>query len=99
MAKHPDAFPPLMVNMCKAGEVGGFLDMVLLQIAENYEAEVKLRGKVKAAMTYPVVVFVIAMLAVVGMLLFIVPVFAGMFDDFGGELPAPTALPGLPVRR
>jgi type IV pilus assembly protein PilC len=60
MAKHPDVFPPLMVNMCRAGEVGGFLDMVLLQIAENYEAEVKLKGKVKAAMTYPVVVFIIA---------------------------------------
>jgi type IV pilus assembly protein PilC len=90
MVKHPDAFPPLMVNMIRAGEVGGFLDAVLLQIAENYEAEVKLRGKVKSAMTYPVVVFVIAILAVIGMLLFIVPVFAGMFDDLGGTLPAPT---------
>ncbi len=90
MAKHPDAFPPLMVNMCKAGEVGGFLDMVLLQIAENYEAEVKLRGKVKSAMTYPVVVFVMAILAVVGMLLFIVPVFEAMFKDLGATLPLPT---------
>jgi type IV pilus assembly protein PilC len=76
--------------MCRAGEVGGFLDMVLLQIAENYEAEVKLKGKVKAAMTYPVVVFVIAVLAVVGMLLFIVPVFVGLFADFDSQLPAPT---------
>ena len=90
MAKFPDAFPPLMVNMCKAGEVGGFLDMVLLQIATNYEAEVKLRGKVKAAMTYPVVVLCIAVLAVVGMLLFIVPTFASLFDTLGGTLPAPT---------
>ena len=81
MAKHPEVFPPLMVNMAKAGEVGGFLDEVLLQIAENYEAEVKLRGKVKSAMTYPVVVFVMAILAVIGMLLFIVPVFAGMFAE------------------
>ena len=92
LAKHPDAFPPLMVNMIRAGEVGGFLDAVLLQIAENYEAEVKLRGKVKSAMTYPVVVFVIAILAVIGMLLFIVPVFAGMFEDLGGELPTPTKI-------
>jgi type IV pilus assembly protein PilC len=76
--------------MCRAGEVGGFLDTVLLQIAENYEAEVKLRGKIKSAMTYPVVVFVMAIIAVVGMLLFIVPVFTGMFSDLGGELPAPT---------
>ena len=89
-AKHPRVFPPLMVNMCRAGEVGGFLDSVLLQIAENYEAEVKLKGKIKSAMTYPVVVFVMAILAVVGMLLFIVPVFSKMFTSLGGELPAPT---------
>lgn len=87
LAKHKDVFPPLMVNMIKAGEVGGFLDQVLVSIAENYEAEVKLRGKVKSAMTYPVVVFIIAVLAVIGMLLFIVPVFAKMFDDLGGKLP------------
>src|SRR4051794_23087046 len=90
MAKHPKIFPPLMVNMCKAGEVGGFLDSVLLQIATNYEAEVKLRGKIKAAMTYPTVVFCIAILAVTGMLLFIVPTFAGLFKSLGGTLPAPT---------
>ena len=90
MVKHPNVFPPLMINMCRAGEVGGFLDSVLLQIATNYEAEVKLRGKVKAAMTYPVVVLVMAILSVVGMLLFIVPTFASMFDTLGGELPAPT---------
>ena len=90
MAKHPDAFPPLMTNMTKAGEVGGFLDMVMLQIATNYEAEVKLRGKVKAAMTYPVVVLCIAVVAVIGMLLFIVPTFASLFDTLGGTLPAPT---------
>src|SRR3954467_7257663 len=90
MAKHPDAFPPLMVNMCKAGEVGGFLDSVMLQIANNYEAEVKLRGKIKAAITYPTVVFVMAILAVTGMLIFIVPVFANLFKQLGGTLPAPT---------
>ena len=90
MARHPAVFPPLMINMIRAGEVGGFLDAVLLQIATNYEAEVRLRGKIKSAMTYPVVVFVIAILAVAGMLLFIVPIFAKMFADLGGELPAPT---------
>ena len=90
MAKHPDIFPPLMVNMCKAGEVGGFLDSVMLQIANNYEAEVRLRGKVKSAMTYPVVVLCIAVLAVIGMLLFIVPTFQGLFETLGGTLPAPT---------
>lgn len=90
MGQHPDAFPPLMVNMCRAGEVGGFLDSVMLQIAENYEAEVRLRGKVKAAMTYPVVVFVLAILMCIVMLIFIVPTFAGLFDSLGGTLPAPT---------
>jgi len=90
LARHPRIFPPLMINMTRAGEVGGFLDSVLLQIAENYEGEVKLRGKIKSAMTYPVVVFVIAVVAVIGMLLFIVPIFAKMFDDLGGTLPAPT---------
>ena len=99
MAKHPDAFPPLMVNMCKAGEVGGFLDTVLQQIAKNYEAEVRLRGKVKSAMTYPVVVLCIAVISVIGMLLFIVPTFEDLFETLGGELPPPTrvlvALSGL----
>jgi type IV pilus assembly protein PilC len=79
-----------MVNMCKAGEVGGFLDQVLLQLAANFEAEVKLRGKIKAAMTYPTVVFIFAILACTGMLLFIVPTFKSIFDSLGGTLPAPT---------
>ncbi len=92
LARFPKVFPPLMVNMCRAGEVGGFLDGVLLQIAANYEAEVKLRGKIKSAMTYPTVVFCIAIVAVIGMLLFIVPVFAHMFDQLGGTLPAPTRI-------
>ncbi|WP_432571076.1 type II secretion system F family protein [Kineococcus sp. SYSU DK005] len=92
LARYPQVFPPLMINMIRAGEVGGFLDQVLLQLAENFESEVKLRAKVKSAMTYPVVVFVIAILAVVGMLLFIVPIFAKMFSDMGGELPLPTKI-------
>jgi len=89
-AKHPRIFPPLMVNMTRAGEVGGFLDSVMLQIAENYESEVRLRGKIKAAMTYPAVVFVLAIVMSIGMLLFIVPTFSGMFASLGGTLPAPT---------
>jgi type IV pilus assembly protein PilC len=92
LAEHPAIFPPLMINMIRAGEVGGFLDGVLIQIAENYEAEVKLKGKIKSAMTYPVVVFVMAMLAVTGMLLFIVPVFAKMFEGLGAKLPLPTQI-------
>jgi type IV pilus assembly protein PilC len=90
MSKHPNVFPPLMVNMCKAGEVGGFLDTVLLKIAENYEAEVKLRGKIKAAMTYPTVVFIMAIMALIVMLIFVVPTFGKIFSSLGGTLPAPT---------
>jgi type IV pilus assembly protein PilC len=65
---------------------------VLVQIADNYESEVKLRGKVKSAMTYPVVVLVMAIVMTIGMLLFIVPTFAGLFTSLGGELPAPTQI-------
>lgn len=90
LGRHPQIFPPLMINMIKAGEIGGFLDHVLISVAENYESEVKLRAKIKSAMTYPVVVFCFAILAVVGMLLFIVPIFVGMFESLGGELPLPT---------
>jgi len=65
---------------------------VLVSIAENFEADVKLRAQIKSAMTYPVVVFCIAIVAVAGMLLFIVPVFAGMFASLGGTLPLPTRI-------
>ena len=75
-----------------ACEVGGFLEDVLLSVAANFEAEVKLRSKIKSAMTYPVVVFCIAILAVIGMLLFVVPVFAAMFASLGGQLPLPTRI-------
>lgn len=92
MSKHKVAFPPLMVNIIRAGEVGGFLEKALVSVAENYEAEVKLRGKVKSAMTYPVMVFILAILAVAAMLIFIVPVFKNMFDGLGGTLPLPTLM-------
>jgi type IV pilus assembly protein PilC len=92
MGKHPKVFPPLMVNLCKAGEIGGFLDAVLLQIAENYEAEVKLRSKIKSAMTYPVVVGCIAIIALIVMLTFVVPSFASIFSTLGTKLPAPTQM-------
>jgi len=89
-AKRPDVFPALMISMTRAGEAGGFLDVAMRQIADNFEAEVKLRQKIKAAMTYPVVVFILAILMLVGMLVFVVPVFESMFLGLGGELPLPT---------
>ncbi|HWC33199.1 MAG TPA: type II secretion system F family protein [Mycobacteriales bacterium] len=92
LGKHPKVFPPLMVNLCRAGEVGGFLDTVMLQIAENYEAEVKLRAKIKSAMTYPIVVGCIAVLALIVMMTFVVPSFANIFQQLGTKLPAPTQM-------
>jgi type IV pilus assembly protein PilC len=92
MTKHPKVFTPLFVAMVRAGETGGQLDTVLARVADNYEADYKLRQKVKAAMTYPVVVAGIAMILVVVMLLFIVPTFAGMFEGLGGQLPLPTQI-------
>lgn len=87
-----EEFPPIMVAMIRAGEVGGFLDSTMLQIAETFEADVHLRGKIKSAMTYPVAVAIIAVLITIGMLIFIVPVFANMFETLGGQLPTPTQI-------
>ncbi len=92
MARHPEVFPPLMVNMTRAGEVGGFLDTVLLQVADSFESEVKLHGKIKAAMTYPVAVLIMAIMMTIGMLIFVVPTFENLFAQLGGELPAPTKM-------
>lgn len=85
-------FPPFMISMTKAGETGGFLDVSMLQVAETFEADVKLRAKIKSAMTYPIVVLVMAVLMCVGMLLFIVPIFEEMFTSLGGQLPLPTRI-------
>ena len=91
-ARHDDSFPPLMINMIRAGETGGFLEGALASIASNFEKEVKLRGTIKSAMTYPVIVLIMAVLAVVAMLVFIVPVFQKMFEGLGGQLPLPTMM-------
>ncbi|KQO47950.1 MULTISPECIES: type II secretion system F family protein [unclassified Frigoribacterium] len=92
VGKHDKDFPPLMINMIKAGETGGFLDKALESTAENFEKEVALRSTIKSAMTYPVVVLVMSLLAVVIMLLFIVPIFQDMFTNLGGQLPLPTMM-------
>jgi type IV pilus assembly protein PilC len=92
MSKHPKVFSTLFVSMVRAGETGGQLDTVLLRVADNYEADYKLRQKVKSAMTYPTVVAGIAVILVAVMLMFVVPTFANMFTDLGGELPLPTKI-------
>lgn len=92
LSKHPKIFTNLFVSLVRAGETGGQLDLVLARVADNYEKDYKLRQKIKAAMTYPVVVFVLAIILVTIMLIFIVPTFAGMFTSLGGELPLPTKI-------
>lgn len=89
MAKRKE-FPPLMVSMTRAGEVGGFLDTTMLEVSDSLEADVRLRGKIKSALTYPVAVAVIAVVITIGMLIFVVPIFSDLFASFGGSLPAPT---------
>jgi type IV pilus assembly protein PilC len=91
-AKHPIDFPPLMINMIRAGETGGFLEGALESLAVNYEKEAKLRSKIKSAMAYPVMVLVMSFVAVLLMLIFIVPVFKEMFDGLGSQLPVPTQM-------
>ena len=90
LEKHPKVFDRLYVEMVKAGEIGGILDGVLLRVADQLEKDQELRRKVKSAMTYPIVVLILAILAASFMLIFIVPVFATMFEDLGGTLPLPT---------
>ncbi len=92
LAKHPKTFPPIFVNLSRAGEVGGFLETALESVAKNYEKEVKLKDTIQSALTYPVVVLIMALLAVVGMIVFIVPVFEDLFSDLGGTLPVPTLI-------
>ena len=92
LARHRQIFPPIMIHMVRAGETGGFLDHALESVADTFEADVKLRSTIKSALTYPVVVLIMAIVSVIGMLLFIVPIFEKMFADLGGELPLPTQI-------
>jgi type IV pilus assembly protein PilC len=92
LAKHDAVFPPLMIHLVRAGEIGGFLDQALESAATTFEKDVKLMATIKSAMTYPLVVLVMAIVAMVGMIVFIVPVFKKMFADLGGELPLPTQI-------
>jgi len=92
LAKYPLIFPRLMIHLVRAGEAGGFLDSALESIAKNFESDVKLRGTIKSALTYPIAVLIMAFAAVILMLIFIVPVFQAMFDSLGGTLPLPTQI-------
>jgi type IV pilus assembly protein PilC len=90
LARHPKAFNRLFVAMVKAGETGGVLDRVLLQLADIIEKQVELKRKITSAMTYPVAVLGLVLVIVTAMLLFVVPQFKNMYSDLGGQLPLMT---------
>ena len=90
LSKHPKAFNDLFVNMVGAGESGGILDVILQRLSGYIEKSVKLTGKVKSAMTYPVAVISIAIIVVVIIMVKVIPVFSAMYSGLGSKLPYPT---------
>lgn len=88
--KFPASFNTLFISMVEAGEASGGLAEILGKVAGYFEASVKLTKKVKSAMTYPIAVIGLAIALVNVLLIFVIPVFAAMFADFGAKLPAPT---------
>jgi len=92
MKKHPKVFDNLYCNMIEAGEIGGILDTILSRLAGFMEKAMALKKKVKGAMTYPVICLGIAFIILAVILIWVVPVFEKMFQDFGSALPGPTQL-------
>jgi type IV pilus assembly protein PilC len=92
LRKHPKPFDELYVNLVQAGEVGGILDTILNRLAVYLEKADALKRKVKGAMIYPSTVLVVAIAVIALLLVKVIPVFAQMFQDFGGALPGPTQM-------
>ncbi len=90
MARHPKVFSRLYIAMVEAGEAAGILDQVLDRVAYQIEKETAIKRRVKSAMIYPTMVLIFATLVLIGMLMFLVPVFVKIFADLGGELPTLT---------
>jgi type IV pilus assembly protein PilC len=92
MGRHPKAFDRLYVNMVRAGELGGVLDVILQRLADFMEQSEALKRKIKGAMIYPIVVITFAILIVTGIMIVVVPNFQDIFSDMGEKLPAPTRM-------
>lgn len=88
--RHPTVFDPLTCALLRAGETAGALDLVLAQLADGLERTAATRRRIRSALTYPIAVLVMVAAIVTVMLLFVVPVFSGIYEDLGSELPAPT---------
>src|SRR5210317_2015040 len=92
LKKHPKAFDELYVNLVAAGEIGGILDTILNRLAAYIEKAMKLKKKVKSAITYPATIIGIAVLVIAVILVFVIPQFQSMFESFGSTLPLPTLI-------
>jgi type IV pilus assembly protein PilC len=90
LARHPKVFNPLFVAMAQAGEAGGVLEDALLRVADQLEKDASLRRQIRSAMVYPILVIVFAVGVMMALVAFLVPVFEGVFKQFGGELPSIT---------
>jgi type IV pilus assembly protein PilC len=92
MARHPRIFSRLFISMVEAGEAAGILDVVLDRVAFQIEKETRIKRRVKGAMMYPLMVMGFATLVLVGMLMFLVPIFVDIFAELGGDLPVLTQI-------
>jgi type IV pilus assembly protein PilC len=90
LGKHPHVFDELFVNLVSAGEVGGILDTILSRLAAYIEKAMKLAKQVKGAMVYPATIVAVALIVTTVLLLYVIPIFGEMFNDFGATLPTPT---------
>ncbi len=92
LAHYPSVFPGIYVQMCRAGETGGFLDRIMERLADTLDTEVRLRGRVVAALIYPTVMTVLGVTFLLFLFAYVVPQVVGIFSDFGQTLPVPTRI-------